>query len=83
MPTTDQPEVKVSHTARIISMLKSQPYVPISQLRMQFNYRSRISDCRPIVAKEGYNIKSVVIENNGRKFYAYRLVGLGGQGELF
>ena len=52
-------------------ILMNQEFVPISQIRMAFNYRSRISDLR----KQGLDIKSVKMRNeSGIVVHGYKFI---------
>ena len=62
----------MSHTEEIKVLLMTKPFVLISELRIKFNYRSRIADLR----KQGFNIKPirVDVDNSDKKAHAYMLV---------
>jgi hypothetical protein len=53
-------------------MFVEREYVPISELRMKFNYRSRISDLRK---QKHLNIQAITVEKDGKKIHAYKMVG--------
>lgn len=60
----------MSHLTALKEMFLTHPYVAIKDLRNWCNYRSRIADLR----KEGLDIRAVIIEENGQKIHAYKLV---------
>uniref|UniRef100_A0A6H1ZWD7 Uncharacterized protein n=1 Tax=viral metagenome TaxID=1070528 RepID=A0A6H1ZWD7_9ZZZZ len=66
----------MSHNERIESLLRTRPYVPISEIRTWSNYRSRISEIRAKVMLEGLNIKSIKVwrDDLNRYIHAYELV---------
>ena len=69
----------MSHTEKVIELLKTHSFVPISELRGWCNYRSRISDARPLLLKEDFEVKSVLV--NG--IHGYQLKKLDFKVDLF
>ena len=64
----------MTHNEMVKNLLRTKPYVPISDLRNWCNYRSRIADCRADMLAEGYTIEPFIVGEGRAKFHAYRLV---------
>ena len=61
----------MSHNSEIKQLFENQEFVPIAELRVKYNYRSRIDELR----KQGLDIQSFKIRNQfGKLVYGYKLI---------